>query len=151
MSIPKGFKHSNKTKEKMKQSWAKRPKTPIDELLLRKKERSKNWRVNNSDYFKQYNKEYRIKNPHKNKENHLKLKFGMTLEDYNNRLISQSHKCAICYIDEVTNQKALAVDHCHTTGKIRGLLCDSCNLGLGIFKDNQELLLKAIMYLKKNE
>ena len=58
--------------------------------------------------------------------------------------------CAICGVTEEQNGKRLAVDHCHTTGVIRGLLCSACNTSLGKFKDSVELLQRAIQYLKDN-
>ena len=60
--------------------------------------------------------------------------------------------CFICgskeYIGVYGKVKELSVDHCHTTGKVRGLLCQSCNVGLGAFKDNPESLRKAVNYLE---
>jgi len=63
-------------------------------------------------------------------------------------LEEQEHKCAICLTSDVDLEKLLAVDHCHTTGKVRGLLCSNCNLALGNFKDNITNLEQAIKYLK---
>jgi len=57
--------------------------------------------------------------------------------------------CFICGLDK--DRRNLCIDHCHTTGKIRGLLCDSCNVGLGRFKDNTNLLEKAIKYLNDSK
>lgn len=62
----------------------------------------------------------------------------------------QNNKCAICNDDRNLFIKGLAVDHCHKTGKIRGLLCSKCNIGLGQFKDDINLLNKAIKYLGEN-
>lgn len=58
-----------------------------------------------------------------------------------------------CFICGLPNRKgkALCIDHCHTTGKVRGVLCDDCNTSLGKMKDSAELLQKAIDYLKQNE
>lgn len=68
---------------------------------------------------------------------------------YYNRLVAeQSGRCAICGITTQENNKAFAVDHCHTTGKIRGALCNNCNTGIGNFLDSEELLNKAIEYLR---
>jgi hypothetical protein len=61
---------------------------------------------------------------------------------------SINEKCAICGASHSENRKGLALDHCHNTGKIRGYLCQACNLGLGNFKDDKSLLLRAIEYLK---
>lgn len=62
----------------------------------------------------------------------------------------QNGKCAICNITTEENGKDFAVDHCHTTGKVRALLCNNCNTGIGTFKDKPELLTKAIQYLEKH-
>ena len=76
-------------------------------------------------------------------------KFGITLDDYNRILKSQNNRCAICNGTETGRiaSKYFAVDHCHTTGKVRGLLCNHCNTGIGHMKDDIELLEKAIAYL----
>ena len=63
----------------------------------------------------------------------------------------QNGRCAICGKHQNKFKKALSVDHCHKKGIIRGLLCNSCNLGLGKFYDNCELLNNAIYYLKKHD
>ena len=81
----------------------------------------------------------------------LKSQYGLNLEDYNNLVKEQNHKCAICDTDEVDSFKGLLfVDHCHTTGKIRGLLCHHCNTALGKFKDSESILMKAIEYVRKS-
>lgn len=80
-----------------------------------------------------------------------KLKqYGLTIEHYNKLLLQQNNKCAICEQNCPTGKK-LAVDHNHQTGKVRGLLCHHCNVGLGHFKDNIELLNSALDYLIKTE
>ena len=79
--------------------------------------------------------------------NHLKRVFNLTLEDHADILDSQGGKCAICELSCPTGRR-LAVDHCHTTGVVRGLLCSRCNTGLGQFKDSQQLLASAILYLR---
>lgn len=70
-------------------------------------------------------------------------KYGLTNEDYNELYDEQEGKCKIC-----NSNLTLCVDHCHTTNKIRGLLCNSCNIGLGCFKDNIDTLKIAITYLE---
>ncbi len=79
----------------------------------------------------------------------LKWKYDITQDDYDSMLLLQGGTCAICNRPCQTG-KTLAVDHCHTTGKIRELLCQLCNTALGKFKDSPELLSSAITYLRKH-
>ena len=81
----------------------------------------------------------------------LKTKYGITQEDYNKLLEEQGSKCAICGTEDGASAKGsstFSIDHCHDTGKVRGLLCNTCNRGLGLFKDNPAVLRAAIQYLK---
>jgi len=87
------------------------------------------------------------KNEHRN--NQLKTDFNITLDEYNEILLKQNNKCAICGKSKNGN-KVMCVDHDHNTGKIRGLLCSRCNLGIGSFTDDIDLLKKAIKYLENN-
>lgn len=76
------------------------------------------------------------------------LGLDVTAEDYYRMHAEQGGRCAICSATEDENGKALALDHCHSTGRVRGLLCDNCNVGLGRFKDSPNALRRAITYLK---
>jgi Recombination endonuclease VII len=80
---------------------------------------------------------------------HLKAKYGITKEHYYSLLLTQNNKCSICSETFDMESKNLKphVDHCHTTGKVRGILCFTCNTALGKFKDSTNLLLRAIEYL----
>lgn len=88
------------------------------------------------------------------RKNSLKKTFGLSLEQFNAMLEAQGGVCAICKQPETAkngwNKKTrfLAVDHCHSSGKIRGLLCTMCNQGLGNFKDDLVSLHAAIQYLE---
>lgn len=85
----------------------------------------------------------------KNKS-HLARKYGLSIEEYENLLNEQGYKCSICGCNGSGEDKnKFVVDHCHTTGKVRGLLCWPCNIGIGMFKDNSDLLEKVIQYLKR--
>lgn len=79
----------------------------------------------------------------------LKTRFGITIRQYNEMLQEQNNSCALCKIDQSQLKRNLSVDHCHKTGKIRGLLCMECNTGIGKFKDSIELLEETIKYLKQ--
>ena len=76
--------------------------------------------------------------------------YGIDEEIYEAERVKQGYKCLLCG-DSEENQphKRLVVDHCHETGKYRGLLCNLCNTGLGAFKDNTDVLQKAIEYLNE--
>lgn len=77
----------------------------------------------------------------------LKRIYGLLQKDYDGLLQKQDEKCAICKKDFET--KTPHVDHCHTTGVVRGLLCHNCNTAIGLVKDNVEVLYSAIEYLGK--
>lgn len=80
----------------------------------------------------------------------LRHKYGITEDDYERMMLEQDGKCAICNRTEPTGRwKRLAVDHCHKTGKVRGLLCDKCNRGMGLLEDSAQLLRNAANYLEK--
>ncbi len=82
----------------------------------------------------------------------LQIKYGITLDEYEARLVSQNYGCAICGVSEHGGTKYMtrwAVDHDHVTGRVRGLLCHSCNLGLGKFKDSAQVLRRAAEYVEE--
>lgn len=85
----------------------------------------------------------------KERKNNLKRMFGMSVEEYDKKLDAQGGGCKICGLECISG-KRLAVDHNHTTGKIRDLLCNNCNGGLGKFQDSPELLIKAADYLREH-
>ena len=86
-----------------------------------------------------------------NRQHHLKRKFGLTLDQYDQMFESQNGVCGICGKPDITG-KYLYVDHNHETGKVRGLLCHRCNCGLGYFEDwVQEFRGQIIRYIKENE
>lgn len=76
-----------------------------------------------------------------------KYNYGLSKEEFDSMLESQNGVCAIC--SGPASKRDYHVDHDHKTGKVRGILCHYCNLGLGNFKDSEELLTKAIRYLKE--
>ena len=84
----------------------------------------------------------------KRKEYCLQKNYGITQQEYDDKLQQQNYSCYLCKLP-VTG-KALAVDHCHATGKVRDLLCSPCNQGLGLFKDNPQLLRLAAEYIEKH-
>ena len=95
-----------------------------------------------------YGKDYFKINKNKIKSASLLRRYGITLDQYNEMFIAQSGSCLICETHQSDLKKSLGVDHCHTTGKIRGLLCDKCNVLLGLANDSIDILNKAIIHLK---
>jgi len=95
----------------------------------------------------EYAKQWRKDNPHLAKNNGLRRDHGITFEDYKKLEDSQNGVCAICGGKQIERYEFFSVDHCHETGKIRGLLCSKCNIGLGHFEDSVEKLQSAINYL----
>jgi len=103
----------------------------------------------------EYNKEYRQRNKDKvleiERKSKLKMAYGITPGQYDAMLKAQDGKCAICSTKKPGGRtKMFFIDHCHTNGNVRGLLCMRCNTGLGLFLDNPKFLLNAINYLKEN-
>lgn len=102
----------------------------------RKLQQSRDWHAANKDWKREYDKQWKKANPIKAKllkfRTSLK-KFGITYEQYCQILKFQKGRCAICkkYPDK---NRRLCVDHCHDNGRVRGLLCDSCNKMLGVYE-----------------
>ena len=102
-----------------------------ERILSQKKE----WRENNPDRVVVHKQNTRLK------------PYNLTEEEYKTKLIEQNYQCSICSTD-ITDKNH--IDHCHKSGKVRGLLCRKCNIGLGMFNDNVECMEKAIEYVKRN-
>jgi len=81
---------------------------------------------------------------------HYKYKYGISMLERNTLIKKQFNKCAICQ-KTLKKYNEACVDHCHTSGKIRGILCKFCNSGLGYFLDSQENIKSALKYLKKHQ
>lgn len=101
-------------------------------------------------------KEWHINNPAKRKDKNLFWHFGITLAQYSKMLAAQNNVCKICKNPETFKNtkgivKHLAVDHNHTTNKIRGLLCQSCNHALGFIKENFEHALNLAKYIQEDQ
>jgi Recombination endonuclease VII len=91
-------------------------------------------------------REFGKRNPVAKKATRLRT-YGLTMDQFTGMLESQKSVCAIC--QSTSDRKVIfpVVDHCHATGRVRGLLCANCNHGLGKFKDSPDLLMRAVEYL----
>lgn len=78
----------------------------------------------------------------------LRANFGISLDQYNEMLVAQRSRCAICRTDSPGGRGTFHVDHDHVTGRVRGLLCHGCNTGLGLFGDSPTRLLQAATYVE---
>ena len=108
------------------------------------------WYKQNKERHLQKNKEWAQNNPDKVRNKQLMYKYGITLDDFNKMLEEQDFSCALCGTKDAGRNGTFNVDHCHETGKVRSLLCHSCNTGLGKFQDNPELLRKAAGYVEQH-
>ena len=110
---------------------------------------SRQWARDNKDKINTYARAYRARHPQQVRDYVRKLEykndFGITLADYDRMFENQKGFCAICQRHQSCFSRRLAVDHDHITGKIRGLLCDPCNRGMGMLKEHN--LQRALDYL----
>lgn len=126
---------------------------PSKEALKRARDK---YRSNPENRVKEntYNREWYQRNKLRKQIVSRLWRYDITKEEYDTLAIIQKGLCAIC--NELPKPKKrlsapdnFVIDHCHTTGKVRGLLCDDCNQVLGRAKDNIEILKNAISYLEK--
>jgi len=109
--------------------------------------KSKNEACGYHSHCKMCNKEYRDANKELFRNSHLKSKYGIDLVEYNQMFAKQDGRCAICGRHQSEFKHSLAVDHCHETGEVRGLLCSTCNRGIGYLQDDASVVLRAASYL----
>lgn len=107
--------------------------------------RNRKWRAANPDRNREMNKRSNDRN---NTRCKLLRRYGLTIAQYDEMLASQDGVCAICH--RVCNSgRRLSVDHNHSTGAVRGLLCGLCNKGLGSFRDDPSLMREAARYVER--
>lgn len=112
-------------------------------------ERQREWRKKNHSRLTELARIYKKENSEKYRRYFLMSEYNISLEEYNSMLCAQNGVCAICGGSKIKGS-SLAVDHCHKTGKVRGLLCFNCNAGIGQLKDSHALVLRAAKYLLDN-
>lgn len=124
---------------------------------IKKSIRGKKYHAKNRDILNLKHREHYKKNIDKNRFTRKKYQTGFVIsyEDYCNLRNRQKNLCAICgEYEKITFngvKRELAIDHCHKKGIIRGLLCSFCNTALGLVREDKEILLKMIDYIKKYE
>jgi hypothetical protein len=130
-------------------------------------EKNRQWRLTHPDEHKEHCRKYSQKHKEKIKETgniwrasnstrteQLDMKYkmaarGITIDDYENMLLRQDGRCAICGRDVCELSERLCVDHDHKSGRVRGLLCRPCNLILGNAREDIEVLAGAKIYLER--
>lgn len=113
----------------------------------RQKENRRQWGLKNRGRLTEYNRQQYANRPEMRAAQVLRRRFGMTVADYNSILTAQDGKCAICGKLASSAKRRFALDHDHSTGKVRGLLCFRCNYGIGWFQEDPARLSRASEYL----
>lgn len=115
----------------------------LEEERIKERFWERRWRKENPEKAKEKDRRRRLANPNLDREKDLKRHFGITLQQYDEMFLAQDGVCAICkhpesvrYNKNSDKIKRLAVDHCHETGKIRGLLCTRCNPAVGYMQND---------------
>lgn len=107
------------------------------------------WYAGNAEKAKRYSTKWKQNNPEVARDASAKDRHGVPYGTYAAKLAAQGGVCAICGCEPPPNRR-FHFDHDHETGEYRDLLCDLCNRGLGYFKDQPELLAKALEYLRRH-
>ncbi len=105
------------------------------------------WRRAHLGYAAQHAREWRAKYPDRARDHDVKRNYGLAHGSYDRMLAAQDGRCAICRTDQPGGKGRFHVDHCHDTNRVRGLLCHNCNVGIGHFKNDVNLLNSAQVYL----
>lgn len=108
------------------------------------------WYIEHQGEYKIHYKKNKKKILKRQRKINLRLKYGLTLKQFADMVKKQNGLCLICKKPQI-DKKKLCVDHDHKTGKIRGLLCDHCNKGLGHVREDIKILEAMVKYLKKHE
>jgi hypothetical protein len=125
---------------------------PVPELKTKRYNRCESCtEIHKKKYEEERRARLKTEDPHFDRRRDLKRKYGMTPEEWDEIFLAQKESCKICGVGNPGGKGFWHVDHDHETGKVRGILCNGCNLGLGHFKDSVENLRKAQDYLLGNK
>lgn len=151
-------KYREQNKEKIAAFQKEYRKRPEVIRRIEKRKTDPKWQQKRKEYYEkrktdpewqQKQKEYRAeKYESSNRDKLYQQRYGITVEEYEEMLESQNHSCAICGTTD-SGRRRFAIDHDHETGKVRGLLCDKCNMFVGHSQDDDELMRKFVAYLEK--
>lgn len=116
-------------------------------LMSYNPESQRAWYLKNREKQRAYRKEWYAKNKEKVRESNRLRRYGVTAEVLQEMLTNQDNRCAICTDVFDSNPRFTHVDHCHKTGRVRGLLCNRCNALIGYAKEDAAVLKAAVEYL----
>lgn len=106
------------------------------------------WGQLNPDKLVAYRKKWALENPVKVRDAGYRRNYGLTYEAVRQMWLAQESRCACCDAEIIFPHKSTHVDHCHVTGKVRGVVCHQCNAILGYARDSADTLRRAVAYLK---
>lgn len=152
-------KNPERTKQRKKESYYRIRNDPARyaELLEKKRASRRSWgeRPENKEKILSYRKRNLEQRRAYEKKSQLKKKYGLTVEKFDEMLEAIDWKCPVCFRELTADpskhgNNTANVDHCHTTGKVRGILCNPCNVGIGQLGDDLGRLERAVTYLRKH-
>lgn len=111
--------------------------------------RQREYRKANGDRLRANERKWRSRNVEKIAAYYREQKYGISQAEWNALLEKQNYGCAICGRTTETGRRNLSVDHDHVTGRVRGILCQNCNAGIGHFRDDVDLVRTAVQYLER--
>jgi len=124
-----------------------------------RKEYQQKWNIENKERIKELKKVYYENNKKAQRERDLLSRYNISIKDYDLMRENQKYKCKCCGVSEqellelypASHHKILCVDHCHSTQKVRGLLCNKCNTLIGFLETRNQHLEKALNYINESK
>lgn len=114
-----------------------------------RREYKREWQKKNRKIANGYSRKYRAKNKTAVQEYNIKCRYGLSKEGIDGLLAKQQFKCAACLVG--LTKTNIQIDHCHSTGKVRGILCRHCNTALGFMKDDIDAILRLADYARRHK
>jgi hypothetical protein len=114
----------------------------------KRKQQFRKYREENAEYFRNYMREYQLKNKDALSESRRAWRYGMTVDEMNERLEEAGDICPICHAAYGTETTKKCIDHCHETGEIRGIICNKCNIAAGMLQDDVQAVKRLAEYLE---
>ena len=132
------IKYKTETERRLRRNELARARRAANPEKWRKisRDKSRKYKTVDPQRYRDNHRKYRGNNPDAIRNRGLVYKFGITLDDFNDLLVKQNGVCAVCLEGRDTQKHDFSVDHCHSTGRVRGILCSRCNTALGLLKES---------------